>query len=82
MRVGKHLGRSKQADQGKTMTRSAYLQTRIFRLHSKVIPEASVESEKRGVRGTSPGKLRGLAVMAPRHIDNPSILRGRGRFPV
>lgn len=29
-----------------------------------------------------PRRLRGLSVMAPRHIYNPTILRGRGRFPV
>jgi len=49
MRVGKHLGRSKRADQEKMMTGSAYLLHRIFRLQdSKVIPKASVENEKRG----------------------------------
>lgn len=46
------------------------------------IPKASVENEKKGSVELPLEKLRGLTVMAPRHIYNPTILRGRGRFPV
>lgn len=63
------------------MTRSAYLQG--FQIaFKKRSQKASRENEKKRVRGTSPRRLRGLTVMAPRHFYNPAILRGRGWFPV
>lgn len=82
MRVGKHLGRSEQADQEKMMTKSAYLQRRISDCTRKQSQRRELKMRRKRVRGTSPRRLRGLTVMAPRHIYNPTILRGRGRFPV
>jgi len=83
MRAGEHLGRSEEVDRETMMTGSAYLEHRIFQIAGlKVIPKGERRKWEENVRGTSPGRLGGLKVMASRHIYNPTILRGPGMFPV
>lgn len=49
MRVGKHLGRSEQADQMEKMTTICIFTAQDFQIAGlRVIPKASVENEKEG----------------------------------